>query len=415
LKPQSSLLPDLFRTEYSKLVARLCSRFGLANIQLAEDIVSDVFLLAVETWGKKGVPANQVAWLYKVAQNRTLDYLRRDKVRVEKVEVALSQSLEESVESDFLLDEPGIADSELQMMFALCHPSLDEKSHLILSLKILCGFANQEIATALLTNIETVNKRLYRAKKLLRTHKIELEYPPKSQMEIRLATVLKMIYLLFNEGYYSASNAKTIRKDLCLRALRLGLLLSDSHLTPKVDIHALIALMCFHSSRLGARVDKEEEMILYKDQQMDLWDTSLIQKGEYFLSLASEGNKISRYHLEAAIAYWHTQAETPDKWMNILRYYNLLLQVEYSPMAALNRTVAYSKVHGPKPALEEALKLDLTENYFYFLLLGHLHMELNTGQAEEYFEEACQKARTPDEKAIAASYLAEGLASEEEG
>ena len=200
-----------------------------------------------------------------------------------------------------------INDSQLQMMFAICHPSISPEAQIGLSLRILCGFGIEEIADAFLTNKETINKRLFRAKEKLREEKINIELPIPSEIDERLATVLTTIYLLFSEGYYSVSQNKTLRKDLCLEAMRLCYMLVENKYTNKPQVNALLSLMCFHASRFEARINKNGELILYEEQDTNLWNADLISKGGYFLNCAASGNKISKYHLEASIAYWHTQ------------------------------------------------------------------------------------------------------------
>ena len=196
-----SNLAQLFREEYSKLVAVLCKSFGLKNIQLAEDIVSDTFITAVETWGKKGLPDNPTAWLYTVAKNKTRDQMRRKKLFQEKIQVDLQQKKGETTEIVLDFSTQHIQDSQLQMIFAICHPSVSEEAQIGLALRILCGFGIDEIADAFLSNKETINKRLFRAKERLRKGNISIEFPPQEELPTRLETVLRTLYLLFNEGY----------------------------------------------------------------------------------------------------------------------------------------------------------------------------------------------------------------------
>lgn len=371
----SELIPNLFRTEYGKLVAVLCKAFGLSNIQVAEDIVSDTFVQAYSTWGIKGIPDNQVGWLYTVAKNKTRDYLRREKVRIEKIEPNLQYQQERSYDIDLDLSKENISDSQLRMIFAICHPSLKKESQIILALRILCGFGITEIAAALLSNKETTNKRLYRAKNSLREQQVLIDFPEPHEINNRLDTVLTTLYLLFNEGYYSNSDDKTLRRDLCLEAMRLLILLTQNSSTNLPRVNALLSLMCFHASRMEARLTEEGELILYEDQDRNLWNKELIEKGEYYLNKSSTGTQLSKYHLEAAIAYWHTQEEDQEKWDNILQLYNYLLRLEYSPIAALNRTYALAKANDPEKALQEALKLKLENNSLYHCLLAELYTQ----------------------------------------
>ncbi|MEP7264929.1 MAG: DUF6596 domain-containing protein [Bacteroidota bacterium] len=397
----TELLPHLFRTEYSKITAVLCRLFGLEYIETAEDIVSDTFLLAAETWGLKGLPANPVAWLYTVAKNKALDFLKHNEVFNKKVAAELKQHAEISYELKIDLSVQNINDSQLQMMFAICHPAISTEAQIGLSLNILCGFGAEEIADAFLSNKETIYKRLSRAKEKLRQEKIKMELPPQQEIHNRLETVLTTIYLLFSEGYYSTSQNTTLRKDFCVEAMRLNLMLLDNESTNSPSATALLSLMCFHASRFEARVNAQGDIILYEEQDETLWNTELIDKGKYYLNLASTGNKLSRYHLEAAIAYWHThKKDSKEKWENILQLYNRLLQLEYSPVAALNRTYALSKANSKEEAITEAEKLGLEENHLYHSLLGNLYSGMNNFKARLHYEKALSIAKTNAEKKI---------------
>ena len=294
-----------------------------------------------------------------------------------------------------------ISDSQLQMLFALCQPSLSTEAQIGLSLRILCGFGIDEIATAFLTNKETINKRLFRAREKLRLEKVPVEFPSPDEIPKRLDTVLTTLYLLFNEGYYSESREEVLREDLCVEAMRLTYLLIENEQTNLPVVNALLSLMCFHSSRFKARKANNGEMILYNDQDESLWNRELIAKGVYFLHEASKGNVLTKYHLEASIAFWHTKkSDTPEKWETVLQLYNRLLQIEYSPVAALNRTFALSKARSKEVAIEEAEKLKLVSNPFYFALLGELYRDIDDKKANQNFEEAFSLAKTTSDKLV---------------
>lgn len=396
---KNELIPHLFRSEYRKIVSVLCKRFGFDEIETAEDIASDTFLTASQVWSLNEVPSNPVAWLYAVAKNKARNHLQRQAHFQTKIAPHLKSEVQLSDETVIDLSPRNIHDSQLQMMFAICHPSIPAEAQIGLSLRILCGFGIDEIADAFLSNKETINKRLFRAKEKLREEKIKIEFPPEEEIKQRLENVLTTIYLLFTEGYYSTSKQATIRKELCFEAIRLCGMLLENKSTNVPETNALLALMCFHASRFDARVDQNGEIILYENQETSLWDTALIEKGVYFLNLSATGTVISKYHLEAAIAYWSTQKEdTEEKWENVLQLYNRLLQVEYSPVAALNRTFALSKARGKEIAIPEAEKLDLKHNQFYFMLLGELHSGIDNKKAKQYFESALTLARTPNDK-----------------
>ncbi len=197
--------------------------------------------------------------------------------------------------------------------------------------------------------------------------------------------MLTTLYLLFNEGYFSKSNNRLIRTNLCSEAIRLTLALAENPLTDRPKTNALLALMCFQASRLEARINDSEEAVLYEDQNRDLWDVDLIEKGNYYLIRACSGNEVSRYHLEARIAFYHSSSAVVNKWDNILQQYNNLLQLEYSPVIALNRTFAFSKVAGKEKAILEGEKLVLAGNVFYHSLLGNLYTNVNNQKAKQHF------------------------------
>jgi RNA polymerase sigma factor (sigma-70 family) len=395
---QPELIPHLFRTEFRKITAILCKTFGMEHIEAAEDIAGETFLSALESWPYNGIPNNPTAWLYTVAKNKAKNYISRGQLFSGKITAEIQHSTPEGKEIEIDLSEKNITDSQLQMLFAVCHPAISTESQIVLALRILCGFGVAEIATAFLSNKETINKRLFRAKEKLRHEKVQLEFPGGSGINKRLGTVLTTLYLLFSEGYYSESRDAVLREDLCLEAIRLTYMLIENETTNRPDVNALFALMCFHSSRFEARKTENGELILYHDQDEKLWNKELVARGAYYLQQASQG-RLSKYHLEATIAYWNTQKEdTSEKWGNILHLYNVLLQLEYSPIAALNRTYALSKARGKQVAIIEAEKLKLTNNHFYFTLLGELYTGIDNEKAKQYFKKALLLARTSADK-----------------
>jgi RNA polymerase sigma-70 factor (ECF subfamily) len=396
---QQELIPHLFRTEFRKIIAVLCKHFGIAHIEIAEDIASDTFLSAVENWTYKGLPANPTAWLYTVAKNKAKNYFHRSNIFSETIGGDIKNSSPQTEELEINLSDENITDSQLQMLFAICHPSIPAEAQIGLALRILCGFGINEIASAFLTNKETINKRLSRAKEKLRSENVKIEFPGKTEINDRLETVLTTLYLLFSEGYYSESDDTILREDLCNEAMRLVFMLIGNKHTNLPKVNALYSLMCFHSSRFAARKNEKGEIILYDEQDESLWNQELIIKGIYFLHEASKGNAISKYHIEASIAYWHTiKTDTREKWENILQLYNKLLQIEYSPIAALNRTYALSKANSKQEAIAEAEKLNLKDNHFYFTLLGELYTGIDNKKSKENFQKAFSLAKTVTDK-----------------
>jgi RNA polymerase sigma-70 factor (ECF subfamily) len=295
----------------------------------------------------------------------------------------------------------------LQILFAICHPSLSPDAQAGLALRTLCGFGINEIADAFLTSTDTINKRLYRAREKLREQKIAIEMPAAGDINSRLEGVLTTLYLLFNEGYYSESGSSFLRQELCAEAMRLAQQLLHNLSTNVPAVNALYALMCFHSSRFAARQNRGD-MVLYADQDESLWDRQLIRQGIYYLHIASTGQTLTRYHLEAAIAYWHTVKEdTTEKWQHILNLYETLMQVAYSPVAALNSLYALSKIKGKEVAIAAAEKLNLDTNHYYHTLLGMLYTGIDNDKARCHFTKAHMLAKSAADKQIIAKHLSQ--------
>ncbi|QEH39739.1 RNA polymerase sigma factor [Chitinophaga sp. XS-30] len=397
-----ALIPHLFRTEAGRITAVLCRNFGLEHIGAAEDITSETFMAALETWPYKGIPENPAAWLHAVAKNKARNYLARHQRFTGKVAPRLREDGASTIpETEIDLSDNNITDSQLQMLFAICHPAIPVEAQIALALRILCGFGIGEIAHAFLVSPDTISKRLTRAKEKLRTAKDLPVFPSGQEINNRLDAVLLTLYLLFNEGCYSETQDTVLREDLCLEAMRLTYLLLGNNSTNQPEVNALLALMCFHASRFPARKDRQGGIILYHDQDESRWDAALIAKGAEFLHRASTGNRVSRYHLEASIAYWHTiRTDSEEKWENILQLYNQLLTIAYSPVAALNRTFALSKTKGKPEAIKAAVKLQLTDNPYYHALLGELYVDIDNAQARKHFETAHALAGTAGDKRV---------------
>lgn len=337
------------------------------------------------------------AWLYSVAKNKTKDYFKRIAVFETQIKEVIRPN-EAEAEKDFEFNNQIISDSQLAVIFAVCNPTNSPDAQICLALQILCGFSIEEIANAFLVKSETIKKRLHRARTNLRNDNFQIKKISETEIKSRLDTVLKTLYLLFSEGYFSKTSNQQIRKDLCSEAIRLTLLLTENSLTNQPQANALLALMCFQSSRLEARMNDRGEAVLFDKQDKGLWDKSLIERGNYYLVNACIGNEVSKYHLEAGIAYWHTTPTDENKWQYILQLYNQLILIEYSPITALNRTFAFAKVYGNKRAIAEAEKLDLIESNYYHELLGYLYSDINIDKAIEHYEQAIKITKSKTEK-----------------
>jgi RNA polymerase sigma factor (sigma-70 family) len=389
------LTAHLFRHESGKMVAVLSRLVGLQNIEAAEDIVQDTLLQAMNTWGYNGIPDNPQGWLYRVAKNKAIDFLRREK-RFKELSPQYAYllhseySLAPTVNNLFLENE--IQDSQLRMMFACCHPSIPEESQVAMALKTLCGLSTNEIAKAFLTTDETISKRIYRAKEKIKTEKIELEVPTSNELPVRLNTVLKSLYLLFNEGYNSSHPEQLIREDLCEEAMRLCLLLTQHSLTAYPRSKALLALMCFQSSRLNARLDDKGNIILLKYQQREKWSRQLIQKGFDYLDAAAEPFEVSTYHLEAAIASLHAAAPSFERtdWKSIYHIYEMLYQLQPNPVVAMNKAIASAYAISKQKALEELQQIKgLEHHHLYYASIAEMYFELEQREnAKLFFEKA---------------------------
>jgi len=382
------IIPHLFKTEHSKIVAVLTGYIGLEHLEIAEDVAGETFLLALDTWPYKGIPPNPTAWLYTVAKNKIKNHLVRNSIFKEKILRQVNGGFS-SDEMNIDFTDQNIEDSQLQMLFAVCHPAISVESQICLALRLLCGLGLDEIADAFLSNKETIHKRLLRAKKKLQKERIKLEMPDNKEMQKRVETVLQTIYLLFSEGYYSENGRSIVRYELCTEAINLTYLLLENPLTNNHHTNALMSIMCFHSSRFEARTSGYGETILYDDQDRKLWDTEFIEKGFYYLQQASAWQQPSKYYLEASIAYWHT-VDNPnsDKWVSILKLYDALIAMNQVPMAEMNRIWAFSKVHGTMEAIREAEKLEIHANHFYFILLAELYKSVDSNRSIQYLSEA---------------------------
>lgn len=378
------------------MVAVLVKLFGLPQVELAQDIVQETLVVALETWKLKGMPDNPRAWLYQVAKNRALDHLRRNRHFRRKMAPQLAATMENDTQTQRRLDdfflETEIEDAQLRMMFACCHPDIPDEAQLILMLRTLCGLSIAEIASAFLAQEDAIAKRLYRAKEKIRAAKLTLEAPSGPALQERIDAVLQAIYLLFNEGYKSTSTDTVIRRDLCDEALRLGALLAGHPMGNLPKTNALMALMCYHAARFDARMDADGNIVLLEHQDRSHWDQTLIAVAYRYFSASFSGSAISEYHIEAAIASYHAQAPrfAATNWQAIFYCYELLYKTTPSPFVALNRAIARGYAEGAAAGIEALLKIEgLEHHYLYHTALGDFYQK--TGEQEKSLQ-AYQKA-----------------------
>jgi RNA polymerase sigma-70 factor (ECF subfamily) len=395
-----------FRHEAGRLVSVLTRIFGWRHFDLVEDMVQATLLDALEAWRVR-IPDNPAGWVHRIAKNKILDALRRDKIgqRVMQEWTDTRPPPAETIDEFFLDTE--IEDSQLRMMFACCHPHLARENQLALTLKALCGFGNSEIAHALLVNEETIKKRLQRATRDLVDRQIVLDPPPAAELPARLDSVHQVLYLLFNEGYSSSGGESAIRADLCEEAARLCHLLCTQPRFSTPTTHALMALMLFHGARLDARLDPHGSLLLMEEQDRDRWDHRLIRRAQEFLNQSAEGSVLSAYHLEAAIACHHCTAKTyaETDWPAILRLYDALLCIQPSPIYVLNRAIVVAQMDGPEAgidALEKAGQDTALRHYhLYDATLGEFFRRAgDVVQARRHLESARQKTNSPFEREL---------------
>lgn len=389
------------------MVSVLTKLFGLSNTETAQDIVQETLLTALHAWKLGNIPDNPRAWLYRAAKNRALDHLRRHRTWQDKIAPNLAPELddipgEEHLDALFLDSE--IADSQLRMLFACCHPTLPLEGQIALILKTLCGLSVVEIASAFLTNKDTIEKRLYRTRERIRQERILLEVPLGAELPPRLEGVLKAVYLLFSEGYHSASSDAVIRHDLCDEALRLADLLAHHPMAGLPKTHALLSLLCFQASRFDARLDADGQIILLENQNRSHWNQSLIARGFAHLTRSAGGGEVSEYHLEAAIASYHAQSESLEKtnWQAIFYLYQLLWQRQPTPIVAFNRAIALGYANGVSAGLDALLAIEtLQDNHFYHAALGDFYRKSGaTDMARTAYEAAKKLAVLLREKQV---------------
>jgi RNA polymerase sigma-70 factor (ECF subfamily) len=349
----------------------------------------------------------------RVARNLALDIVRREKVfRDKEVEITALMEQRAPAGSDGVFLEQEIEDDRLRMMFACCHPQIPREAQVALALKTLCGFSIGEIGRAFLTGEAAVAKRLTRAAQKIREARIPFEIPTGAELSRRLDGVLQTLYLLFNEGHKASTGEKLIREELCQEAIRLAMLLAEHAAGNQPRTHALLALMLLNAARLPARLDAEGNILRLKEQDRARWNQAMIARGMFHLAQSAAGDEISEYHLEAGIAACHCAAKDPETtdWQQILSLYDQLVQLDDSPVVALNRAVAVANVHGPQAGLEALSPIqDRTELKSYYLLyavLGEFESQLNHHQAAaSHFRKSLQLAQIGTEQAFLSKRL----------
>ena len=409
------LTDHLFRHEAAKLVAVLTGIFGIERLQLAEDVVQEAMVRALQTWPYYGVPKNPAAWLTQAAKNLALDTLRREKTFQEKQPQIISHIEQWPGESEgghSPAFENEIQDDRLRMMFVCCHPLISHEDQVALTLKTLCGFSPPEIAKAFLTTEAAVAKRLTRAKQRIREAGIRFEIPEGDELTRRFDAVLQSLYLLFNEGYKASSGETLIREDLCQEAIRLASLLAEHPSGNQPKTHALLALMLLNAARIPSRTDSEGNLLRLQEQDRSRWHHPVIAREMFHLAHSAAGEELSEYHLQAGIAACHCAARdyAATDWKHILELYDRLVEFDDSPVVALNRAVAVAEIHGPQAGIEAVgaiQNLQSLESYYLLhAVLGEFEIRLNHVRAAAgHFRKAMQLAEIKSEQSFLAKRL----------
>jgi RNA polymerase sigma-70 factor (ECF subfamily) len=340
----------VYRTDSRRVLATLIRLLG--DFDLAEEALHEAFAAAVEQWPRDGIPANPRAWLVSAGRFKAIDGMRR-RARFDAARVDLAERLEADTGDAAPWDDEGVEDDRLRLIFTCCHPALQPDAQVALTLREVCGLTTEEIARAFLTAPPTVAQRIVRAKAKIRDARIPYQVPARAELPDRLDTVLRVVYLVFNEGYSASSGTSLTRHDLSGEAIRLGRLVIELLPEPEPEAVGLLALMLLHESRRAARTSPEGELVLLDQQDRSLWNREQIAEGSALVERALSSRRFGPYTLQAAIAAVHAGAASAaaTDWAQIVALYDVLARADPSPVVELNRAVAVAMRNGPAAGL----------------------------------------------------------------
>ncbi|MFD2255580.1 RNA polymerase sigma factor [Luteolibacter algae] len=407
----NDLADHLFRHESGKMVSVLTGIYGLRNLQLAEDVVQEAMIRALRTWPTGGIPPNPNAWLLQTAKNLAIDHLRREK-NFQSKQAQIAATIPDIHSPD--IDPEKVHDDQLRLMFVCCHPLLPPETQSALALKTLCGFNPAEIAKAFLISEAAVAKRLSRARAKIQQENIPFEIPDTNLLPERLDGVLKILYLLFNEGYKASYGDTILRPELCEESARLATILSRHPAGDRPRTHALLAMIHLTAARFPSRMGTSGIPVQLKDQDRNSWDKKSIAKGLYHLDRSASGNELSEYHFLAGIASCHSLADSYENtnWRRILALYDGLNELLPSALVRLNRAIVISEIYGCEKALSEIEQSDipvsLANYHLMHAVLGELEMQRKqSDNAARHFSRALELAETTPERLFLAKRLKE--------
>lgn len=384
-----------FRHEYSRLLSMLVARYGTQHIELVEDAIHEALYKAMQVWGYKGMPDNPSAWMYRVASNTIIDAFRKNKP-------------ETGIPDNYDLEETKAAtdeeDERLRLIFACCHPDLKKHESIVLCLKFVAGFGLNEISRALFSTYEATKKNFQRSKNHFKQYNLTLEMPEEKAQKERLQRVLKVIFLIFTEGYRATEGDTALKEDLCFEAMRLAMLVYRSKELKNTEVAALLAAMCYKSARIDARMQKGGEFVAFAEQDRSLWAYDLIEQGNQFYREAIKKDNLSEYHFHAAIEaqYVNVKSYEETNWERLLNIYNFWKRMYENPSLELNRVVVFMKVHGAEEALKELEKhCSEAQGHLYFAIKAELMKTVgNNMEAISCLEKAISLTRNKMEKRL---------------